>query len=289
VHKKMKLATCLTVGVVLMVVLVLLALPQTVDAKRKRRTSSTSKTSSASVKSAKASSGSSIGADGRRKYADDEVDEEVVKYKDQRDINNVVSNMNKNLDVDDDEMTDEEYEEFKLVKGKEEAEAKKNVFRAKVNHGEDTRQVADSLHKLGKVLYEQIKFEEAFDVAKEVVRIHTKLYGPDSEDTMKALGNFGSVACRMNRRAVCDLIMYRVLDATIKLHGKESKQELLQRGRLMTFQVPHGDKHPGIDQATFEDEIAEAYEELADQKKAKEAAKLAASENREGNDDHNEF
>lgn len=216
----------------------------------------------------------------KKQYVDDEIEEEIVQ---QDDINKKINTMNKNLG-EPQEMTDEEYEEFKIIKGKEQAEAMKNLYRAKANHGEDTRPVADALHRLGKVLYEQVKFEEAFEVAKEVLRIHTKLYGPDDEETMKALGNFGSVACRMNRQTVCDLVMYRMMDIAIKLYGKESKQALLQRGRLLTFKVPHGDKHEGIDQEMFEDEIAEAYEELAEQKKAKEAAKTASSEQSDPSD-----
>jgi hypothetical protein len=43
--------------------------------------------------------------------------------------------------------------------------------------------------------------------------------------------------------------------------------------RMITRQVPEGDKHEGIDQETFEEEIADAYEELEEKKAKEEAAK----------------
>jgi hypothetical protein len=251
---KLRLLLC-----VVLIAVLLLATTPTSDAKRRKRKSSKSK----DKKSGK-----------DKKLGREEFDTDEITYKSQDDINDAVNKIGeKIMDADEGEMSDEEYEEFKEKKAKEELEAKKNIFRAESRYGVDSRERANALHALGKVYYEQVKMEEAFEVAKEVVRIHTNLYGPNDEETAKALGNFASVACRMRREDICRLVMYRVTDILINLHGLQSNPVLLQRGRMMTFQVPEGDKHEGIDQETFEEEIADAYEELEEKKAKEEAAK----------------
>lgn len=65
----------------------------------------------------------------------------------------------------------------------EEAVLKKKVYLAVMDHGENSAEKAKALHLLGKNLYQQEKFEEVVDIAKDIVRIHEIKDGVEHENT----------------------------------------------------------------------------------------------------------
>lgn len=121
--------------------------------------------------------------------------------------------------------------------------------------GRISAEYATSLHKLGRSLYKQYSFKELFQVAKDIVEIHEKIDGVESLKTANALGNLGSAAYRIKNKRETDLAMNRALYILIKLYGNESKEVLLHRGRMLTFQIPYAETSSGLSYDDYEYEL----------------------------------
>lgn len=113
-------------------------------------------------------------------------------------------------------------------------------------YGNISKEFAEHLHKLGRVMYKQHKFETVFDISSQIVELHEKLDGHEHENTARALGNLGSVSFRLKRWKECEIAMNRALYIWIQKYGPESKEVLLHRGKMLTFQIPHAKTSGGL-------------------------------------------
>jgi hypothetical protein len=95
---------------------------------------------------------------------------------------------------------------------------------AKDEHGRMSAEYATALHRLGGNIYKQGRYDEVLATAKEIVKIHETVDGPEHINTAKALTNIGSVANRLGNLKECELAMNRALYILIKTYGKESKE-----------------------------------------------------------------
>eukprot|EP01038_Epipyxis_sp_PR26KG_P007874 gene7874-10689_t len=128
----------------------------------------------------------------------------------------------------------------------EESFLQKRLMKSVLDHGEDSREKATALHALGGNLYKQGRYEEVLSFAKEIVRIHEMLDGVEHVNTAHALGNLGSVAFRIGNEEECELAMNRALFIMIKVYGAESKEVLMQRGKMLTFRIKHAETTSGL-------------------------------------------
>eukprot|EP01039_Chlorochromonas_danica_P005827 gene5827-6416_t len=113
-------------------------------------------------------------------------------------------------------------------------------------HGKKSYEYASALQKLGRSLHKQHRYEEAVEIAKEIVGIHEKLDGVESEKTAQALTNLGSASYRIHRKQECDWAMNRALYILLQKYGDASNEVLLHRGRMLTFGIPHATTSSGL-------------------------------------------
>lgn len=144
----------------------------------------------------------------------------------------------------DDSLTPEQLKEFQEW----EKDLRKDLARAELEHGKYSNERAAALHKLGANMYRQHRFEELFDLSKEIVKIHETLDGPDSVMVGKALGNVGTVADRLGLRRECELAMKRSLYIMLHAGGlqPDSREVLITRGKMMSFQIKDGETTEGL-------------------------------------------
>lgn len=165
-------------------------------------------------------------------------EELVAKLKEQ-----VESRVKGGIDFDD-SLTPEQLKEFQGW----EKELRVDLARAELEHGLMSNERAAALHKLGGNLYRQHRFEELFDLSKEIVRIHEALDGPDSVMVGKALGNVGTVANRLGLQRECELAMKRSLYIMLHAGGlaPDSREVLITRGKMMSFHITDGETTEGL-------------------------------------------
>lgn len=144
----------------------------------------------------------------------------------------------------DDSLTPEQLKEFQGW----EKELRNELALVELEHGLISNERAAALHKLGGNMYRQHRFEELFDLSKEIVRIHETLDGPDSVMVGKALGNVGTVADRLGLRRECELAMKRSLYIMLHAGGlaPDSREVLITRGKMMSFQIKDGETTEGL-------------------------------------------
>lgn len=171
-----------------------------------------------------------------------ELDEDGIEILTTEQLQAKADKLKRNLDIKDKPLTAEE----KLKLEKEEIELKKKLQIATKAHGKESQQRATALHALGRNLFTQEKYAEVVDTAKEIVRIHEKLDGPESKKTADALGNLASVAFQTGDFITCHYSMRRALYILKQMYEEDSKEILLHRGKMLTFQVPHAKIDPGL-------------------------------------------
>ena len=132
-----------------------------------------------------------------------------------------------------------------------EEQARRLAKQAIKKHGEYSREKATALHELGRNVYQQGKFEDVVDVAEDIVKIHEVLDGPEAFITAEALGNVASVAFRLGKKETCRLAMERALYIMIKTYGAQSKEVLLHRGKMLTFQIANGRESAGMSHEAY--------------------------------------
>jgi hypothetical protein len=178
-----------------------------------------------------------------------------IVYSNQEELEKKLKKLNneKLSNPDFDEISPKEMQKLKDA----EVGLKKNVLRALRDFGKHSKERATALHALGGNIYKQGRYEELMTLSKEIVAIHESLDGPEHENTGKALGNLGSVACRLFKMRECGLAMNRQLYILLSIYGDNSKEVLLQRGRMLSFKVPDGETSVGISYADYLEEIEE--------------------------------
>ena len=128
----------------------------------------------------------------------------------------------------------------------EEVKLRKNVYRAALDYGDDSLEKANALHALGRVIYKQGKFQDLVDTAEEILRIHEEVDGPESLKVAQALGNVGSVSFRLGNIDKCQIAMNRALFILNKEYGKNSKEVLMHRAKMLTFKLEADEDSTGM-------------------------------------------
>lgn len=195
---------------------------------------------------------SKVDAESVLKESDEpELDEDGFEILTTEQLQAKADKLKRNLDVKEKKLTSSE--RFELEKA--EAELKKKVQSATKAHGKDSHERANALHALGQNLYNQEKFTEVVDTAKEIVRIHEKRDGPESKKTADALGNLASVSFQIGDFVTCHYSMRRALHILLQLYPEESKEILVHRARMLTFQVPHAKIDRGLSYEDYQFEL----------------------------------
>lgn len=174
---------------------------------------------------------------------------DVIVYTDEIDKDNKIQELKAEAVRRSRDTAAAEREKRKLEK--EEAGLKQDVLRATLHYGEESREKATALHKLGRNIYKQERWEETIQISLEISRIHSVLDGLDSLPYADAIGNVGSVANRMRDKFLCEIVMKRQLKILLDKHGPESKEVLIQRARMMSFQIKDGETSEGLDQEEY--------------------------------------
>ena len=100
-------------------------------------------------------------------------------------------------------------------------------------------------------MYKQKRFDETLSIAKEIARINELHYGSEHIMYGEALSNLGSVYYRLTDGVRCATSMLRAFMITKNTHGDESKEALIMRGKLLSFNVPDGETADGISQEEY--------------------------------------
>ena len=113
-------------------------------------------------------------------------------------------------------------------------------------------------------MYKQKKFDELVTIAKDIVKIHEDLDGVDSLESAHALTNLGSVSNRLQLKDLCDIAERRALYIFENLYGKESKEVLRQRGRMLTFQLNDAQTVAGLTYRKYQNKMNQFNSKLTD-------------------------
>jgi hypothetical protein len=188
--------------------------------------------------------GSEAAADGSPSYKAPEVEEITYKTEDEKEklMEKMRREQQEKAAKGDPELTATEKRKLK----EEEKELRIELARAVLNHGDDSKEKATVLHKVGANLFKQKRFDDIFDLAMEILRIHEAIDGPESKETAMALSNVGQVAYRTGRMQECEWASYRYVYIQLKHYGKESPEVLLARARLMQYHFKDGETTSGI-------------------------------------------
>ena len=182
----------------------------------------------------------------------DGLGEVKIEYKSEDDKERQLRELTKNKKAEAAAEDDPEEQAKRLSKlVAEEDGLRQAVEQAIKKHGEFSREKATALHELGRNVYQQGKFEDVVDVAEDIVKIHEVLDGPEAFITAEALGNVASVAHRLGKKDTCRLAMERALYIMIKTYGAQSKEVLLHRGKMLTFQIPDGRESAGMSHEAY--------------------------------------
>jgi hypothetical protein len=130
------------------------------------------------------------------------------------------SNQRKGPPIEDEELTPATLKKYK----EEERDLRIQLSLAKEQYGRISSKYANLLNQLGRTIYKQERYEEVLETAREIVKIHEELDGPESINTAKALTNVGSTANRLGKLKECEVAMNRALYIFIKEYGIESKE-----------------------------------------------------------------
>lgn len=168
-------------------------------------------------------------------------DDDVETISSDGELSTLLKDMTKNAKLSDELTSDE-----KLKLRKEELRIRLSEDDIVQKFGKVSLQYADYLHKLGGNIHKQQDFEQSYVISKQIVEIHEKLDGPESENTARALGNLGSASFRLKHARECEVAMNRALYIWLQRYGENSKEVLLHRGKMLTFQVPFAKTSMGL-------------------------------------------
>lgn len=157
-----------------------------------------------------------------------------------------------NLPLDDEEnLTPDKRKTY----SEEERKLRRELERVKTQHGRVSSQYVNVLHQLGRAIYRQERYEEVLETAREIVKIHEAIDGPEHINTAKALTNVGSTANRLGKLKECEVAMNRALYIFIKVFGQEAKEVLLHRAQMLTFQIPFAKTSSGLSYDDYQFEL----------------------------------
>jgi hypothetical protein len=149
------------------------------------------------------------------------VDEDDTKSFENSDkMKDYIKNLNKKTSNSEESTSPEKKKEL------EDEEKKLKIAAALIadEHKHSSREHANILHRLGRNLHQQEKFEELVQVAKKIVQIHEELDGPEHFNTAQALGNLGASSYHIGLKKDVEHAMKRALYIFIKKFGPDSQE-----------------------------------------------------------------
>jgi hypothetical protein len=153
------------------------------------------------------------------------IDESQISYTTNSDLTNKIND----LKAEKMKLAQDEIQPDELIALKnEELQLKKNVLKAALDFGDESREKASALHALGRNMYKQGKYDTVYNIAKEITLLHEKFDGSEHINTASALGNVGSVAYRIGDKNECYYSMNRALYILIKIYGHDSKEVIIK-------------------------------------------------------------
>ena len=177
--------------------------------------------------------------------------EAKIEFKDERDLQNKINEYGRENIIGDDELTEAKLAGLKA----DEKNLRVNLVVVQAKYGDVSREKAKALHKLGLNTYKQKNFEEAVAIGQEILRITEQLDGVGHLNTALALNNVANALWLKGEKILCHTKMSRALNILIKVHGAESKQVLLHRGKMLSFQVPDAKHIEGLSYEDYLDEL----------------------------------
>lgn len=188
----------------------------------------------------------------RGKVSRSEDDVESIKYSNKEDLDAKVESLKKRRPrIDDEDLPPGEIQKLK----DNEKVLKSKLKKVAADAGELSHEKAKALHALGANLFKQGRFYDLLQISKEIVEIHETLDGPEAEITGKALGNLAATAFRANKKRDCELAMKRGLHILLKKYNEESKEVLLHRGKMLSFQIADGETTLGLSYSQYVDAL----------------------------------
>ena len=159
---------------------------------------------------------------------DDDLETDEIVYTSDKDLKDKVNELasKKYKKPNNDDSTDDfelSYSQRKKLAKDELALLKKLELITEL-HGALSKERAKALSSLGANIYKQGKYEESFKYSKEILNIHEKLDGVESEITGQVLQNVGSVACKLHLINECKYAFERSLYIILNIHGMNSKE-----------------------------------------------------------------
>lgn len=146
-------------------------------------------------------------------------EDDTTSFENSDKMKDYIKNLNK-------KPTDSESKSPERTKDLEEEEKKLKIAAALIadEHKHSSREHANILHRLGRNLHEQGKFDELVQVAKNIVKIHEDLDGPEHFNTAQALGNLGASSFHLGLKKDVEFAMKRALYIFINKFGSSSKE-----------------------------------------------------------------
>lgn len=226
--------------VVLIFVLVLLLLSNSVEGKRKKREKkSLFKDRSKNKNKDK----------GGPQYAEPEVEE--IKYGSEEEKEEILKKLKQERQAKE-KMGDESPSTKEMVKLKlEEKDLRRELGQAVMEYGTDSKEKSAVLHKVGRNLFKQRRFEDLWEISLDIVRIHELHDGPESLETGMALSNCAQTAYRLGKHEECGHASYRYLYIMLKEKGPDSREVILARARLMQYKFYDGETSNGMSYAEY--------------------------------------
>ena len=138
----------------------------------------------------------------------------------------------------------------------------KDVYRAALNFGDYSTQKAMALNRLGRNVYSQRRFAEALNISREIVKLHEQADGVEHLNTGQALNNLGSSLYRLQHPIECGLVMQRALYIFLRQYDNGSKEIMMHRAKMLTFQIRGAETSSGLSYDDFLDEMDEMDPEI---------------------------
>jgi hypothetical protein len=142
----------------------------------------------------------------------------IPSIKSPNELKDHMTKLNQNID------SDQLSESDRVRYQREEMQFRRNLESIRTQYGKMSSEYANGLHALGRVVYLQQKYKDVLTIAKEIVRIHERIDGPEHINTAKSLTNVGSTANRLKDMQECERAMNRALYIFLKHYGEDSKE-----------------------------------------------------------------
>lgn len=186
------------------------------------------------------------GAEGARNSGSGGGEPEEIKFNSEEEKQEILDRLSKEKDakkkLGEEPIPDKDMAQYKA----DEKKLRKQLANAVLNYGNESKEKAEVLHKIGRVLFLQRRFEDCWNISEELLRISEIHDGPESLEIAKALSNHAQTAYRLKRMDECGLSAYRHLYIMRRHYNDESKEVVMARARLMQYGFKDGQQSKGL-------------------------------------------